>query len=128
MSPYAILDAPQKTVMDVREYDDQWYAQAVAAGNPKVGYVRPLVTDAAPAITAAQKLQTGPYAIEAARVRRTWIIVAKAASEVEQDARLAQLTALATAIATFEAGTATNAQAQRAIAFLLRQVQLQGVR
>ena len=82
----AFLSADSTVVVREETYDDQWYAQAQAAGNPKVQRLRPLIVDPLPALTATQVADRGPYVIELAQVRITWVVRDKSAAELEADA------------------------------------------
>jgi hypothetical protein len=121
MTTYARLrtDLSFDTTVDLSA---QQYAAIQANG--KAQWLRLYVVDSKPVPTSLQKLVDGPYITDATTTHRTWALSAKSQAEVDADT-LSALQAtekplITTALAVFDARTATSAQIQRAIAWLIR--------
>lgn len=110
MTAYARLDPLTMLVRDIVNLSPEQYA--ALAGNPKQAFIRPLVIDAQPTPTAAQRVARGPYVVEPNQVRQTWEITEKTAEEIaaeaEQEARLADLAQIRTVLAAMKDGTGTT--------------------
>ena len=112
MTTYARLDPITLLVRDTVDLTAQQYA--ALNGNPKQAFIRPLVIDAQPTPTSAQIVVRGPYVVEAARVRQTWLLQDKTAGQIAAEAaaadRATELQQLRLAIAALQAGTGTAAE------------------
>lgn len=110
MTTYARLDPLTMLVRDTVELTPEQYA--ALNGNPKQAFIRPMVIDAQPTPTAAQRVGRGPYVVEPNQVRQTWVLSEKTAeeiaAEVEQSERLADLAQIRTVLAAMKAGTGTT--------------------
>ncbi len=114
----AYLSPDQLTVLSEETRPAGTFASLSAA---KKVCIRQLVPDALPALTSAQTVDKGSYIIGNPVVRITWIIRNKTQAELDADKVVADTPIIKAALAIFDGGTATNAQIQRAIAWLIRQ-------
>ena len=126
MTAYARLDPIAGTVNAIVNLTQAQFD--ALNGNPKQAYLKPLVIDTQPVLTAAQTIVDAGYAIEATQVRQTWSLRNKAQAELDADsqaAELVQLKAMVSAIQTdidagITAAPTTQAQAFTAIQDLKR--------
>ena len=102
---------------ETRDFDDDWFAAAVAVGNPKVAgwTIRP----AAPSHSSTQH---PPQWVNGA-----WVVRDKTAEELAAEAAATADTTerqlVRAMIAKLQAGTATAAEQRRCLIYLLRQLQ-----
>lgn len=110
---YAILN-DDLSFREVRTFTEQ---QAV-----KDGRARPVVMTAQPAFNAAtQKVIQNGWTIIETEANPVWQVVALTQAELDVISQASEAVIIKQAIATFGAGTATNAQIQRALTYLLKQ-------
>jgi hypothetical protein len=119
---YAILNFDLLSVREYRNFDVVPSIKMVN-GEP---LARPVVWDADPVFDpATERLWEGDPIIEATQVRRRYVVQALDQADIDEIADTAAQDALFDTMRTyysvFDAGTATVAQAQKAIAWLIKQ-------
>ncbi len=113
MTYYARID-PNNGAPDVRDF----------ASPPSLAKGWKLLTiDAQPVPSASQVVVQNAITFTATTATQTWSLRAKTQAELDAEATAAEKATLKAALALFDARTATNAQVQRAIAWLIRQQQ-----
>lgn len=121
---YAILNYDRLSVREYRDLDENNLPAIKEVGGEPL--VRPVVWDTAPVFDpATEQLNEGDPIIEATQVRRRYVIqtldqatIDALADAAAQDALFDQMR---TFYSIFNAGTATDAQVQKAIAWIIKQ-------
>lgn len=88
MATFAVLDPGTLSVVGLKELTQEQYA--ALNGNPKQDYIRPLVIDPRPTPEASSVAEVGHYVVEPAQVRRTWVVRAKTAAELDAEQQAAE--------------------------------------
>jgi len=108
MSLYARL-TETGSLLDLVDITPEQYA--ALAGNPKQSRLRLLVTDAQPTPSATQYVAPGPVVIEPTQARRTWVLVAKSAAQIDAETlaaeRVTDMVQLALVVTALRDGTGT---------------------
>ena len=111
---YAILTADLLSVREVRDM--------IVSFDAKEERVRPVVITAQPAFDpATQKVEHTGWIINGAEVNPEWTVVALTVSELDEKGDSDESDLLLAAYQTFKDNNATQAQVQRAIAWLIKQ-------
>lgn len=120
MTQYAKLYPDTQLFDCLIELSEAEFANLQANGKAE-RLLRMWVPTAPPAPNASQVLEPAAPIITATTATQAWALRAKIQAELDTDTAAVEKTTLKAALALFDARTATNAQVQRAIAWLIRQ-------